>query len=113
MHFEAFVPTMDQSENLGLIELHRLREKPPLLFEFVVSVKFLTGEDLLHGSKQMEIGGGRGCQIRALWWLFQTSQSHPCNFSKIVGYMRTSVVVQQLNVLICRTVLGREWHFTV
>ncbi|GBO08870.1 hypothetical protein AVEN_255619-1 [Araneus ventricosus] len=29
MHAEAFIPTMDQFENPGLIELRPLREEPP------------------------------------------------------------------------------------
>ncbi|GBO41862.1 hypothetical protein AVEN_156022-1 [Araneus ventricosus] len=66
MHVEAFVPTMDEFENPGLIELLRLREEPPShgSFEFVIGVKLLTADELFHGSKQMEI---EGIQVRAVW----------------------------------------------
>ncbi|GBM72465.1 hypothetical protein AVEN_226106-1 [Araneus ventricosus] len=59
MHVEAFVPTMDQFENPGLIEIRQLREEPASHgpFEFVVRVKLLTVEELLQESKQMDIGG--------------------------------------------------------
>lgn len=79
MHVEAFVPAMDQFENLGLIELRRLREEPPLhcLFELVFRI-FLPRNFFMSPNRWKS----EDARSRLYGGCFKTSQPYPSNFSR-------------------------------